>query len=189
MNCTLPALGSTRLLRLRPRHRWNTRIAAFRLSGREIASPPTLRLDLSADLPTILVRPDGPREPRSPLVIRGEVPTLVLVLLSSALVLRSTNELHSSRREIEWRLPPSILVLGQCPASPPPPNHKPSPGLRAMVQRPTDIPNQLCLHPSRRLRRDLGRRNRFQPFHPSSRRIPTVSCLSPFHDFCSNVII
>lgn len=179
MNSTLPALGSTRLLRLRPRHRWSTRTAAFRPSMKEIASPPTLRLDLSADLPTALVRPDGPSEPRSPLVIREEVPTPVLVLLSSALVLRSTNELHSSRREIERRLLPSTLVLGQCPTSLPPPNHKPSPGLRAMVRRPMGIPNQLRLHPSLRLRRDLGRRNRFQPFHPSSRRIPTVSCLSP----------
>ena len=182
MSFTLLVRGSTRLLQLRPRHRWSP--AAYGLSTRETASPPTLHQDPNVDLPTTLIKPDGPSEPRLTLVIREGAPTPApaLVLLSSTLAPGSTNELRSSRREIERRLPPSILVLGLCLASPPP-NRKlclPSPDLRAMVRRPMGTPNPLRLHPSRRPRRDLGRRNRFQPFLLSNRGIPTVSCLSTF---------
>ena len=173
--------GSTRVLQLQPHRRSSTRTTAFRPSTREIVSLPTPRRDLNVDLPTTLVDPDGPSEPRPPLVIHEEAPTLVLVLLSSALVPRSTNELRSLRRKIEWRLPPFILVQGLCLVSPPPsPNRKPcllSPGLRAMARRPTVTPNLLRLHPSRRLRHSLDRRNRFQQFLLSSRRVPTVRYL------------
>lgn len=184
MTFMLLVSGSTPLLQLRPHRRWSTGATAFLPSTREIVSPRTLRQDLNVDLPTGLVKWDGPSEPRPPLAIHEGAPTPVLVLLSSALVPRSTNELHSLRREIERRLPPSILVLGLCPASPPPsPNRKPcllSPGLRAMARHPMATPNPLRLHPSPRLHRDLGRRNRFQPFLLSSRRVPTVRYLSPY---------
>lgn len=172
--------GSTRLLQLLPRCRLSSDPNAFRLSTREIVSPLTLRRDPTADFPTNLVKPDGPSEP---LIIRAGAPTPVLVLLSSAPVPGSTNELHSSRREIGQRLPPSILVLGLCLAFPPPsPNRRScllSPGLQAMVRRPMDTPDPPRLHPSR-TRRDLGRRNRFQPFLLSSRRVPTVCFVSQF---------
>src|SRR5258706_9143139 len=124
--------GSTQLLRLMPLRRWSTGATALRPSTRGIVSPPTLYRDRNVDLPTTLVKSDGPSEPRPPLVIHEGAPTPVLVLLSSALVPGSTNELLSSRRRIERRLPPSILVPGPCQASPPPSPKRqlcpPSPG-------------------------------------------------------------
>jgi hypothetical protein len=182
MSFMLLVSGSTRLLRLRPHRPWSMRQTAFRLSGREIVNLPTLCRGLNVDLPTTLVKSDGPSEPQPPLVIHEGAPTPVLVLLSSALVPGSTNELHSSRRKIERHLPPSILVPGPCLASPlPSPPRKlclPSPGSRAMARRPMVTLNPLRLHPSRRARRDLGRRYRFQLFPLSGRRVPTVRCLS-----------
>jgi hypothetical protein len=179
----LLAFGSTRLHQLRLHRRWSAGATAFRPSTKEIVSPRTLRRDPNVGLPTTLVKRDGLSEPRSPLIIPEGAPTPVLVLLSPALVPRSTNELHSLRPKTERRLPPSIPVPGPCPASPPPsPNRKsrlPFPGLRAMARRPMVTPNPLHLQPSQRPRRDLGRRSRFQPFLLSSRRVPTVRCLSP----------
>ena len=175
--------GSTRLLRLMPLRRWSTGPTALRPSTREIASPPTLYRDRNVDLPTTLVKPDGPSEPRPPLVIHEGALTPVLVLLSSTLVPRSTNELRFLRRRIEWRRPPSILAPGRCQASPPPSPKRqlclPSPGLRAMPRRPIVTPNPLRSHPSLTPRRDLGQRNRFLPFLLSSHGVPTARYLSP----------
>jgi hypothetical protein len=190
MNFTLLVPGSTLLLLWRPHHRWSTGATDFRPSTREIVSPPTPCRDLNAGLPITLAKPDGPSEPRPPLVIREGALTPVLVL---ALAPELMNELRSSKRKIERRLPLSILVPGLCPAAPlPSPNRKPylpSPSSRAMDRHPMDTPNPLRLHPSRRPRRDLGRRNHFRPFLLSSRRIPTVSCFLRFPGIYPNTIV